>query len=175
MQIIYWGTRGSIPAPGKDTIKYGGNTTCVEVVFDDGKRIILDAGTGIRPLGIKLVKSSPSVIDLFITHTHWDHIQGLPFFIPIYIKSESIRIYGCSPTYEKLEKLLANQMIHDYFPVRFEDLPAHIEFKRVNPDGFKLGNVEVYAIQTNHPLTTHSFCFKVGRIGGQIPFLANAK
>ncbi len=94
MKVRFWGVRGSIPAPGPHTARYGGNTTCIEVRGDDGTLVILDAGTGIFPLAQKLLRELPVTANIFITHTHWDHIQGLPFFTPIYIPGNTLRIHG---------------------------------------------------------------------------------
>ena len=94
MKFRMWGVRGSIPTPGENTRKYGGNTTCIEVRTDDDALIVLDAGTGIFPLAQTLLPKMPLDVNLFITHTHWDHIQGLPFFTPIFVPGNTITIYG---------------------------------------------------------------------------------
>ena len=94
MKIKFWGVRGSIPCPGPSTVRYGGNTTCIEIRTDDGELIILDAGSGIFPLANALLEQLPITCHLFITHTHWDHIQGLPFFIPAFIPGNTLNIHG---------------------------------------------------------------------------------
>ena len=123
MKLRFWGTRGSIPSPGPDTIKYGGNTTCIELRLDDGTLIIFDAGTGIRNLGLSIQESSyEDEINLFLSHSHWDHIQGFPFFTPANQEKIKINIFGCPPTYNKLREILTNQMESRYFPVNFTEL-----------------------------------------------------
>ncbi|MDP1958095.1 MAG: MBL fold metallo-hydrolase, partial [Rhodocyclaceae bacterium] len=94
MKVKMWGVRGSIPSPGPHTVRHGGNTTCIEVRTDDDSLIILDAGTGIFPLAQTLLARLPVTANIFITHTHWDHIQGLPFFVPLYIPGNTVRIHG---------------------------------------------------------------------------------
>ena len=163
VRIKFWGTRGSIPAPGRETVKYGGNTTCVEIRSGEGTCIIIDAGTGIRSLGKKLLKEDVREIHLLITHTHWDHIQGFPFFGPAYRADTVIKIYGVPPTFEKLGKLLAGQMSFDYFPAEFHKLPATIEFVEIKKDGFLLKEFFIKSIETNHPLVTHAYRFEKGK------------
>jgi len=94
VKFKFWGVRGSIPVPGPGTLRYGGNTTCIEVRGDDGTLIILDGGTGIFPLAQTLLREMPVMAHIFITHSHWDHIHGLPFFIPIFIPGNTLRLYG---------------------------------------------------------------------------------
>src|ERR1700760_1773379 len=124
----FWGVRGSIPTPGPDTVHYGGNTSCIEVRADD-EIIILDAGTGIRPLGLALVeefKEKPLNITLLISHTHWDHIQGFPFFLPAYNASNKLRILGYEGARAGLATTFAGQMESPYFPIALQQMPGHI-------------------------------------------------
>jgi len=162
MEIIYWGTRGSIPSPGRDTVVYGGNTPCVEVRLKDKTEIIIDAGSGIRKLGDKLLKEKIKEIHLFITHSHWDHIQGFPFFVPAYIKGYKIHIYGASPTFGRLIKVLSGQMKFLYFPVEFHNLASAIDYRKINKGGIDIGGIHITVIRTNHPLETHAFKFQEG-------------
>jgi len=160
MKVRLWGTRGSIASPGPDTVKYGGNTTCLSVDTDDGDTIIIDGGTGIRKLGLQLMGSLPVKSNILITHTHWDHIQGLPFFIPIFVPGNSITFHGAfDPVYGKsLKDILAGQMEYCYFPVRESELNASIEYKRINDgDSFKLGSATVTAILMNHPVLNYGY------------------
>ncbi|MCB0337726.1 MAG: MBL fold metallo-hydrolase, partial [Bdellovibrionales bacterium] len=130
--VTFWGTRGSVPTPGRATEKYGGNTSCLEVQHK-GKRLILDAGTGIRNLGVELSarkeKGSDLDLTLLISHTHWDHIQGLPFFTPAYLPSTKLTIWGNTSREHELAQILGGQMIEEYFPVNMTMLGADIEFK----------------------------------------------
>ena len=145
--------RGSIPTPGPGTVRYGGNTSCVEVRCGD-EIIILDAGTGLRPLGLALLaefKNKPLNLTLLITHTHWDHIQGLPFFAPIYNPRCRLRILGCQGSRESLVEALTGQMESTYFPVPFAKLPSNIEIEELKDFSFDIGPVLVRAQRANHP------------------------
>jgi len=170
--LKFWGTRGSIPSPGPDTIKYGGNTTCIELRLDDGTLIIFDAGTGIRNLGTELIRSRKNkIINLFISHSHWDHIQGFPFFKPAYQDDTIINIFGCPPTYDKLREILTNQMESQYFPVNFTELKAKIIFKEINNGHYKIGNGILSFIQNNHPGTAYGV--KVTESGCKMVFITD--
>ncbi|HTX21818.1 MAG TPA: MBL fold metallo-hydrolase [Candidatus Aquilonibacter sp.] len=145
--------RGSIPTPGPATVRYGGNTSCIEVRNGD-EIIILDAGTGLRPLGLALLeefKGRPLNLTLLITHTHWDHIQGLPFFAPIYNPRCRLRILGCQGSREGLLNALTGQMESTYFPVPFSKLPGNIEIEELENFNFDIGPVLVRAQRANHP------------------------
>jgi phosphoribosyl 1,2-cyclic phosphodiesterase len=158
MNIRFWGTRGSIASPGKSTVKYGGNTACVEVRV--GKEILIfDAGTGIRNLGNQLMKeftSQPLTLHLFISHTHWDHIQGFPFFMPAYAKNFQIMLYGPPARDKSLKDLMKFQMDAEYFPVPLGDLNAQIVMQEVR-EPFWIGNVQVTPFYVNHPAMTLAY------------------
>jgi phosphoribosyl 1,2-cyclic phosphodiesterase len=159
MKITLWGTRGSIPSPGLDFVKYGGNTLCVELSFDDiGRRIIIDAGSGLRLLGNHLIDkgagSGPLKVDIFLTHTHLDHIVGFPFFAPIYQPGTRLKIYGpvtCED--DSLQAVLGGQLCYRYFPVRQEELAARIDYINLNEGTFDLGDqIRLTTQYLNHPL-----------------------
>lgn len=153
VRITFWGVRGSIPTPGPDTALYGGNTTCVEVRAD-GELIILDAGTGIRPLGLKLIsefKAQPLEATVLMTHTHWDHIQGFPFFIPAYNPKNQLRILGYEGARKGLETTLSAQMESPYFPISMQQMPGNIAIQELREMKFSVGKVEVQAQFMNHP------------------------
>jgi phosphoribosyl 1,2-cyclic phosphodiesterase len=145
--------RGSIPTPGPTTVHYGGNTSCVEV-RGGGEIILLDAGTGLRALGRSLLaefKDRPLNLTMLLTHTHWDHIQGLPFFGPIYNSRCRLRILGCEGTRKGLVNALTGQMESTYFPVPFNKLPSNIEIEELKNFNFNIGPVCVRAMRANHP------------------------
>ena len=152
-RIRLWGVRGSIPVPGKSTVRYGGNTSCVEVRAD-GEIIILDAGSGIRLLGLALDKefgNRSMKLTLLISHTHWDHIQGLPFFSPAYNQKNLIRVLGYEGARAGLAKILASQMETPFFPVSLRQLPSHLAIEELKEMEFRVGPVEVRSKFANHP------------------------
>ncbi|MFV0436669.1 MAG: MBL fold metallo-hydrolase [Desulfopila sp.] len=168
MKIRFWGVRGSIPCPGENTKKYGGNTACIELrVGDDDRLIIVDAGSGIRDLGTFLLKNdlSKGAIDtsLFLTHTHWDHIMGFPYFTPIYIPGTRLKVYG-PVTFEDdpLEDVVGGQMKYRYFPVNVGELASAIEYIRLREvPGIDLGGGLTVATKIlNHPITALGYRFE---------------
>ncbi len=160
MEIKLWGVRGSIPTPGADTIKYGGNTTCLSIDFDpEKKEIIIDGGSGLRLLGNHLMKKYVMAgrnvdIDMLITHTHWDHIMGFPFFTPIYIPTTKLRIYG-PVTYEEggLDEIIGSQFQYRYFPVIKSELAAEIKYFPLKETVFNLdSDIRITTKYLNHPV-----------------------
>ena len=152
-RLKFWGTRGSISVPGSRTLRYGGNTTCVEVRAD-GEIIVLDAGSGIRSLGIALEKefqSQPIRLSLLITHAHWDHIQGFPFFAPAYEKKNEIRVRGYDGVDMSFGKIMAEPMRLPFFPIAMRELSAKIDIKKLTEMEFAAGKVQVRARFVNHP------------------------
>jgi phosphoribosyl 1,2-cyclic phosphodiesterase/CheY-like chemotaxis protein len=152
-RLTFWGVRGSIPSPGPGTVRYGGNTSCVEVRAG-GEIIILDAGTGLRPLGRALMaefQDRPLNLTLLLTHTHWDHIQGLPFFRPIYEPRCRLRILGYEGARRGLVNVLSSQMESPYFPVLFDELPGNVQIEELKDLAFHVGPVRVQAWFANHP------------------------
>ncbi len=151
--LRFWGVRGSIPTPGPNTVFYGGNTTCVELRAD-GQLIILDSGSGIRVLGQQLAtefEGRSLELTLLLTHTHWDHIQGFPFFAPAYSPNNSVRITGYEGYRKGLESTLVGQMESNYFPIGLRQLPSNISFFEQREMEFHVGPVRVRAIFANHP------------------------
>ncbi|MFM9913741.1 MAG: MBL fold metallo-hydrolase [Methylophilaceae bacterium] len=160
MKIRFWGVRGSIAVPGANTIRYGGNTTCIEVRTDDNDLIILDGGTGIFQLGNHLLKHMPIDAHVFMTHTHWDHIQGLPMFTPIFIPGNKLNIYGAFDPVSGtgIEKVMDIQLQYSFFPVREAELKADIEYKTMRPgQTVTVGNAEVTGTLLNHPVINFGY------------------
>ena len=151
MDVRFWGTRGSLAKPGPSTLRYGGNTSCVEVRAA-GTLIILDCGTGVHGLGQALLSASPPQNGhLLISHTHWDHIQGFPFFAPLFVPGNSWDIYAPGQLGQKLEQTLSGQMEYNYFPVTLEQLGAAIRFHDLGEGRFTIDGVQVTAQYLNHP------------------------
>ena len=152
-RIKLWGTRGSIAVPGRETLRYGGNTTCIELRAD-GELIVLDAGSGIRPLGVALnqeFQERPINLSLLITHAHWDHIQGFPFFKPAYDPKNEIRILGFDGAGATFREIITEPMRSPFFPIRMRELSAETEITRLTEMKFSLGKVDVHAAFVNHP------------------------
>lgn len=158
-EVNFWGVRGSIPAPGKEFQRYGGNTPCVEVRADNNI-FIFDAGTGIRGLGQKLAgefSKKQKDINIFISHTHWDHIQGFPFFAPIYMQNFSVNVYG-GHSDSDIRSLMYGQMKREYFPVTLDELPAKMDYIDLddNPP-IHIKDVEIYYTYLLHPALSMGF------------------
>jgi len=154
LTLRFWGTRGSIPSPGPTTVRYGGNTPCVELRTDDGWLVILDAGTGIRDLGRSLLEGSngaPVEGDIFLTHAHWDHIQGIPFFAPLFRKGNHFTIWGSKSLQTSIDRVVRDQMSPVVFPVSFEELQARIDFEELAEERRECRGYEVEAIEVRHP------------------------
>ncbi|MDR2516204.1 MAG: MBL fold metallo-hydrolase [Spirochaetaceae bacterium] len=163
--VYFWGVRGSIACPGSDTVIYGGNTSCLEIRAGK-KLVIVDLGTGVRSLGNRLLKQQSrngSIdADVFITHTHWDHIMGFPMFGPIFMGATTLRIRG--PANDKdvsLETVFSRQLSYDYWPVRLNELAAHIEFEHIDEKEINLGDgLIVTSKYLNHPIVTLGYRFE---------------
>lgn len=153
MKITFWGTRGSVPVPDRRVMRYGGNTTCAAVEFAD-ELLIIDAGTGIRRLGELLAQRQARQINLLVTHTHWDHIHGFPFFAPIHQSGVNITIHGYGTCLPPLRNMFNRQMALEYFPVTFAQLRATVTFAEVSPAGIALGGARLRVHPVNHPAPT---------------------
>lgn len=151
MRIAFYGVRGSVPVPGPHTAKYGGNTSCVEIVSSNGARLILDAGTGLIKLGDKLLHVEQP-IHILLTHNHWDHIQGFPFFKPIYKANRSVNVYPGQVDADDIKAVL-NQMGGSTFPVHYQDLPCKLNFdsNKTKQPKFNIEDFEVSTKPLNHP------------------------
>jgi len=167
IKVRFWGVRGSIPCPGPHTMKYGGNTACIELRFPEVNRhIIIDAGSGIRELAAHMLAHDlprgPISTEIYLSHTHWDHIMGFPFFVPAYIPGTTIKVYG-PVTYEDdpLEEVVGGQMKYRYFPVNMGELAATISYERLKEDPhIDLGDGIVLSTTIiNHPITALGYRF----------------
>jgi phosphoribosyl 1,2-cyclic phosphodiesterase/CheY-like chemotaxis protein len=171
--IRFWGTRGSIPTPGRGTTLYGGNTSCVELRSDDGTVVILDCGTGARPLGLDLLSRAATLppMHILVTHTHWDHIQGFPFFLPAYVAGARLTVYGARGLDRTLEGSLSGQMQHTYFPIQLDELRADIAFEEVGEDHFRVGPYRVTSELVNH--TTATVAYRLSADGITIAYVTD--
>ncbi len=151
MKVKCWGTRGGIPVSGAEYNKYGGDSTCLEVGTDEDDVIIIDAGTGIRRLGSSLIADGLFHYHLLLTHVHWDHIMGFPFFKPIYMGKSHIEIYGCPYIKAPVKKIVANSMESPYFPVEFNSLAANFTYHDTCGDSFRIGNTKIDTVSISHP------------------------
>jgi len=160
LTVYFWGVRGSIPTPGRDTIDVGGETPCVEIRTPEDEIIVLDAGTGLRRLGLRLESRSNLRIHLFLSHTHWDHIQGFPFFRPLYSAENEVTLYGPKGVEQGLEETLKGQMQVTYYPVQLSDLRAQIRFVELQE--------QTVPVNSHTRVTSHEFDHPGGVFGYRI-------
>ena len=151
MKIRIWGSRGSIPVSGREYLKYGGDTTCVEIRSQSGDIIIIDAGTGIRRLGNLLADEKICNLNFLFTHAHWDHLMGFPFFKPLYFKRTAIRMHRCPFHNKFVEIILSKVMAPPNFPVKYSDITAQISYQEACPTSFEIGSLRVVPIAISHP------------------------
>jgi phosphoribosyl 1,2-cyclic phosphodiesterase len=162
MEIQFWGVRGSIATPGASTVAVGGNTPCVEVRTAE-HRFILDAGTGLRALGEQMARAGTSEATLLLSHLHWDHIQGLPFFVPAYLPTTKLTIVGAANPEMTLEQTLSHQMQAPVFPVRLDELRAEMVYEHAkHGDALAFGGARVRAAKLNHPGGVLAYRIEVG-------------
>lgn len=163
MKVTFWGTRGSVPSPGKDTVRYGGNTPCVEIRLPDNNLVIFDAGTGLRGLGDALIARGESVKAVIaVSHPHWDHIQGFPFFKPAFIPGNEFTIVGAQTKQLSLRQMLASQMDKVFFPVQLNELKARIRFHAVREETIPVFGGSLTSMFVNHPSFSLGYRFTVG-------------
>ncbi len=149
--VHFWGVRGSIPSPGKDTVRYGGNTSCIEIRIA-GKSLIFDGGTGLRMLGKSLQDLPPIDACWFFTHYHWDHIQGVPFFHPLFVDGNKLQVYGAAPNQSPMEQHFKEHVLHLNSPVPTREIRADLKFHDlVCGEGMTLGDIAIETGPLNHP------------------------
>ncbi len=151
MRVRIWGCRGTIAAPGPDTVRYGGNTSCVEVLLDDGTMIILDAGTGARPLGGALAEDLPPQVDVLITHLHVDHIEGLSAFDPIWRPEGDLHFWGPASPVASLDERIAMYFSPPLFPVHLAEVPARTTFHDAPDEEWRIGGARIWSLPILHP------------------------
>ena len=169
LSLRFWGTRGSIPSPGLATARYGGNTPCVELRTAEGWLVILDAGTGIRELGRSLMSRANGhgvEGDIFLTHAHWDHIQGIPFFAPLFHRGNHFTIWGSRSLQTSIDRVVRDQMSPVVFPVTFEELQARIDFQELAEERRAGSGYEVAAMAVRHPGGALGYRFATGNGAG---------
>lgn len=171
MHVTFWGTRGSIPVSGLEYIEFGGDTTCVEIRTAADDIIIIDAGSGIRRLGNKLLAEKRYSYHLLFTHAHWDHMLGFPFFKPIYRSRTRIVMYGCPHAQKSVENLIAETMEPPRFPVKFSDVQAQFSFRGLCSEPFQIGSVRIEPVLISHP--DQGIGFKFSENGRSFVFLTD--
>jgi len=169
--IRCWGARGSIPVCGPEYLKYGGDTTCIEIRTMTNDIIIVDAGSGIRKLGEQLLTEKRNELNILFTHLHMDHILGFPFFKPLYDKGKHINVFGCSFPRDSIKEILSTAMSSPFFPVSLDDFKAEISFHSVCGDAFSIGSVDITPIFLSHP--NRGFGYKFFENGQSFVFLTD--
>jgi phosphoribosyl 1,2-cyclic phosphodiesterase len=161
VRATIWGCRGSLATPGERTVRYGGNTSSVELRPESGRLVILDAGTGIRPLGLSL-RESPTCVDLLLTHLHLDHVEGLGFFAPLFFADCPITIWGPPQDGSSLAERIAGYLSPPFFPRQFEELPSRVEFVELGEETWQLDGLKITSGRVTHPGTTLGYRVEEG-------------
>jgi phosphoribosyl 1,2-cyclic phosphodiesterase len=169
MRATIWGSRGTLASPGPETVRYGGQTSCIALELSDGSMVILDAGTGIRPLGMSLSGASPSRVDLLITHLHTDHIEGLRFFAPFWDPSVEFHVWGPPAPLRNLEQRIAPFFAPPFFPVHLRNVPSRPSFLEVPTEPWTIGSAVVTAQLIKHP--GPSVGYRIEEAGRTIAYL----
>jgi len=151
MIIKCWGARGAIPVSGREYLKYGGDTTCMEIRTRNDEIIIIDAGSGIRKLGNRLRNENRHKFSIIFTHAHWDHLLGFPFFKPIYFEETYINVFGCKFAQKSIKEMISKPMTPPYFPVDYEDIKAEISYHGACEDSFSIDSLAVSPVLLSHP------------------------
>ncbi|HEU4800561.1 MAG TPA: MBL fold metallo-hydrolase [Gemmatimonadales bacterium] len=174
-RVTFWGVRGSIPTPGPTTIRYGGNTPCVALERDDRSMVVLDAGSGLRVLGHELMlrDTPPGRVELLLTHTHWDHIQGIPFFKPLSVPGVEVRVWGAPQDGVPIENILRRQMEPMVFPVPLRAFAAEIEVHDLAPGSFDIDGFDVEAMRLRHPGVTLGFVLAARGDGRKLAYVTD--
>jgi len=172
MRLKFWGTRGSISTPGKCTVRYGGNTACTELRLSKNELIILDAGTGIRNLGETLIENGESInAYVLISHPHWDHIQGFPFFKPAFISGNELTVVGGETEKVSLQKMISDQMNKVYFPIQLNELKAKINFRPVGEEELSVFGAVVKTMYVNHP--SFAIGYRISQHGKSLVYISD--
>ena len=171
MIVRFWGARGSIPVSGRRYLKYGGDTTCLEIRTQEDEIIVIDAGSAIRRLGNRLIAENRGKFALLFTHAHWDHLMGFPFFKPIYVAGTRIDVYGCPFVQASIKQMISNIMLPPYFPVNFRDLKAEIDYHEYCDITFNIQAVSVTTIPLSHP--NQGVGYKFSENGKDLVFLTD--
>lgn len=173
MKLTIWGARGSVPAPGAHTVRYGGNTPCLALAHQDAA-LVLDAGSGLRNLGRELVGGgSAGTVELLLSHVHWDHIHGIPFFAPLYADLWQVRVYGPRPEELPLAAALEQQMAPPYFPLHFAAIARRLKVTEITADPLRIGSFEVQSVLLRHPGRTFGYRIRPAGGGPSVSYLTD--
>ena len=173
MIVSTWGVRGTLPMPQEGYIRFGGHTSCYSLQFSDDRYLVFDAGTGIKSLSNALMKESGRrlTLDMFITHPHWDHINGFPFFAPLYVPGNEIRVYGARQDDTDFETLLTQQMDGVYFPVTAREFGSHVTFHEIGEQVLEIDNIRVSTLLLKHP--GHCLGYRVDHGGRSLCYITD--